>query len=194
MTGFLYLMIFIVAPSGAKSATAVNMSITLACDVGVALLLYELLRPVSRPIAILAALFRLAFVVAMALNALSFFGILNLMVHDSRSSSTFDMGYGISLIPFGVHCLLIGLLIYRASFLPKTLGILMAVAGLGYLIFIWPSLGQKLFFPYIVIPAVLGEGALTLWLLTMGVNVEKWRQQQASASIGKKKNPVPSTM
>ncbi len=57
----------------------------------------------------------------------------------------------------------------------------MAMAGLGYLMFLWPPLGQHLFFPYIVIPGVLGEGSLTLFLLIMGVNVERWEEQASAA-------------
>ena len=176
-------MIFIFAPSGAESATPTTMLITLVCDVGVALLLYELLRPVSKSLAVLAALSRLLFVVVLGVNALSFFGMVDLPVAQSRSPATFDVGYALSLIPFGAHCILIGLLIYRAGFLPTVLGVLMCIAGLAYSIFIWPALGQKLFFPYIVIPAILGEGSLTLWLLVMGVNVERWGRRKAGQSV-----------
>jgi hypothetical protein len=40
-----------------------------------------------------------------------------------------------------------------------------------------PALGNRLFIPWIVVPAVLGEASLTLWLLVMGVRVDKWQQQ-----------------
>jgi hypothetical protein len=86
------------------------------------------------------------------------------------------------MVPFGVHCLLTGYLISRSVFLPRILGILMALAGLGYLIFLWPSLGSRLFFPYIVIPGALGEGALTLWLVVIGVNAQRWTEQASAAT------------
>ena len=54
---------------------------------------------------------------------------------------------------------------------------LMVPAGLGYLIFLLPSLGDRLFFPCIVVPGVVGEGSLTLWLLVMGVNNIRWRER-----------------
>jgi hypothetical protein len=61
---------------------------------------------------------------------------------------------------------------------------LMLLAGLGYLIFLWPPLGDRLFFPYIVVPGVVGEGSLTLWLLVMGVNNIRWREQdERDASV-----------
>ena len=81
-----------------------------------------------------------------------------------------------SLVFFGFYCLLIGYLIFRSTFLPRILGVLMAIAGLGWLTFLWPSLAARLT-PYIFAPGVLGEGALTLWLLAMGVNAGRWNEQ-----------------
>jgi len=176
LAGLFYLGIFIMAPSGASTATPANLAITLTCDVAVAWLLYDVLRPVSRTLSMLAALFRIFFVIIMASTALSYFGYLHGLA-DSRSAARFDLGYAIALAPFAVHCVLIGLLIMRSIFLPRVLGMLVLIAGLAYLIFFWPTLGQKLFFPYFVIPAVLGEGSLTLWLLIMGVNSDRWREQ-----------------
>jgi hypothetical protein len=54
---------------------------------------------------------------------------------------------------------------------------LMVLAGLGYLIFLWPPLGDRLFFPYIVVPGIVAEGSLTLWLIVIGVNNIRWRKQ-----------------
>jgi hypothetical protein len=88
------------------------------------------------------------------------------------------------LIPFGLHCVLTGYLIVRSTFLPRILGMLMVLAGLGYLIFLWPPLGDRLFFPYIVVPGVIGEGSLTLWLLVMGVNNIRWREQAERGASG----------
>jgi len=180
IAGLLYLIIFIAAPSGAATATPAKMIITLACDTGVALILYELLKPVRRSVSLLAALFRLIFVAVMALNSLSYFGA---VVSSGRahSAAAFDVGYGIAMVPFGVHCLLIGYLIFESTFLPRILGVLMALAGLGYLTFLWPWLGSHLFFPYILIPGILGEGSLTLWLLVIGVNVQRWKEQANAA-------------
>ena len=180
ITGFLYLMIFLAAPSGAASATPVKMTINLACDLAVALLLYELLRPVSRSLSLLAALFRVIFFIVMSVTSLNYFGLLHLF-QKTQSAEAFDAGYGIALVPFGMSCLLIGYLVFRASFLPRILGVLMAVAGGAYLIFLWPALGSRLFIPWIVVPAVVGEASLTLWLLIMGVNVARWKQQDQVA-------------
>jgi hypothetical protein len=176
IAGVLYLGIFVAAPSGAHDATLAKMTITLACDTAVALLFYNLLKPVSRNVSLLAAAFRLIFVAVMSVNFLNFVGLLDLF-QSAHSAAAFNTGYGIALVPFGIHCLVTGYLIFRSNFLPRILGILIAIAGLGYLTFIWPPLGDRLFFPYIVIPGVVGEGSLTLWLIFVGVNTERWRHK-----------------
>src|ERR1700761_151649 len=176
IAGFFYLGIFLAAPSGAASATPVKIAINLACDLAVAFLLYELLRPVYRSLSLIAALFRVLFITVMSVTSLNYFGILHVF-QKSRSPEAFDAGYGIALIPFGISCLLIGYLVFRSTFLPRTLGVLMAIAGGAYLIFLRPALGARLFVPWIVVPAVVGEASLTLWLLIMGVNSARWNQQ-----------------
>ena len=187
VAGLLYVMIFIAAPSGAASATPVKMAINLACDLAVAFLLYDLLRPVSRRLSFLAALFRLIFVLVMVATSLNYFGLTDLF-QPPRSADAFDAGYGIALVPFGVSCILIGYLVFRSTFLPRILGVLMALAGGVYLIFLWPALGNRLFVPWILVPAVVGEASLTLWLLIMGVKADRWKlqkeKQRAAASLG----------
>ena len=86
---------------------------------------------------------------------------------------------------FGLHCLLVGCLILRSTFLPRIVGALMTFAGLGWLTFslanlLSPPLGRSLS-GYLVLPGALGEGSLTLWLLAMGVNAERWREQARAA-------------
>lgn len=182
IVGLLYLLIFAAAPSGAATATPTKMIITLACDTGVALILYGLFRPVSRSLSLLAALFRLIFVAIMAVNSLNYFGLGDLF-KGAHSAAAFNTGYGIALVPFGAHCVVLGYLILKSIFLPRILGILMALAGSGYLTFLWPPLGSHLFFPYILIPGILGEGSLTLWLIVIGVNVQRWNEQGGAALL-----------
>jgi hypothetical protein len=80
------------------------------------------------------------------------------------------------LAVFGVYCLLIGYLIFQSTFLPRILGLLMAFGGLGWLTFASSELANY-FSPYNLAPGILGEGALTVWLLIFGVNAEKWKEQ-----------------
>jgi Domain of unknown function (DUF4386) len=132
-----------------------------ACYIAVTLLFYCIFRLVNRSLSLLAALFSL---VGCAMGPLSLFHLV-----PSRINS---------LVFFGFYCLLIGYLIFRSTFLPRILGVLMAFAGLGWLTFLSPPLANHLS-PYIFAPGILGEGALTLWLLVMGVNEQQWKEETA---------------
>ncbi len=145
------------------SGRVVANLIATACYVAVTLLFYDLFKPVNRNLSLVAAFFSL---VGCAIGALS----------------SFDLApYHISpLVFFGFYCLLIGYLIFRSTFLPRILGAPMAFGGLGWLTFLSPPLANYLS-PYILAPGILGEGALTLWLLVMGVNTQRWKEQSSAA-------------
>ena len=133
-----------------------------ACYVAVTILFYEVFKPVNRGLSLIAAFFSLAGCAV---------GVLNL----------FQVALPSPLIFFGFYCLLTGYLIFRSTFLPRILGVLMAIGGLGWLTFLSPSLAHSLS-PFNLAPGILGEGALTVWLLVTGVNVERWKEQ-ARASV-----------
>ena len=84
------------------------------------------------------------------------------------------------MVFFGVYCLLIGYLIFRSAFLSRILGVLMALAGLGWLTFLSPPLANRLS-PYNLVLGFLAELALMLWLLARGVNVQRWKEQASAA-------------
>lgn len=68
---------------------------------------------------------------------------------------------------------------FGAKFLPKILGAFLVIAGIGWLVgsfasFLAPSLAL---FSYMMPISGLGELSFTLWLLVMGVNAAKWREQ-----------------
>jgi hypothetical protein len=88
-----------------------------------------------------------------------------------------------NLVFFGFYCLLIGYLIFKSTFLPRILGVLMAFGGLGWLTFLSPPLADYLS-PYTLAPGILGEGALALWLLVIGVNVQRWKERAGAAGSG----------
>ena len=82
------------------------------------------------------------------------------------------------------NCILIGYLIFRSTFLPRIIGVLLTIAGICYLInsfatFLAPSFAAHLY-PYILIPGG-AELVLAFWLLVMGVNVQRWREQASRA-------------
>ncbi len=94
-------------------------------------------------------------------------------------------GNTLGLVFFGFYCLLLGSLVFRARFLPRVLGLLPALAGAGWLV---GSFGSLLAPPfplsgYLLPVSGLGEGLFTLWLLVMGVNAGKWREQAAATRV-----------
>lgn len=89
-------------------------------------------------------------------------------------------GVDIGFVCFGVYCLLIGYLIFRSALLPRIAGALMSSGGLGYLTFLSQPLANYLS-PYNLVPSILGEGALTVWLLVFGINAERWKVHAAAA-------------
>lgn len=86
-------------------------------------------------------------------------------------------GYAIGLVFFGFYCLIIGYVIYKSQMLPKLLGVLYVISGLGYLINSFTMFLSKEFanpaFSYVAIPIFVGELSLCLWLLIMGVTNSK---------------------
>lgn len=156
IAGIFYLLTFIagglaLAIRGRLGFVAVI--IASICYVAVTLFFYDMFKPVNRTISLLAAIISLAGCVA---------GAAGLPVNP--------------LVFFGFYCLLIGYLILRSTFLPRILGALMLFAGLGWLTFLSATVANYLS-PYNFAPGLLGEAALTLWLLLKGVNVERWKDQ-----------------
>lgn len=157
-------------------------------DTAVSILLYLLLRPVSRSVSLIAASFRLLAHPAIgAVNLLNHFApvlLLNGVYSEALGEPQVEalslffleahgMGYLIAGAFFGAHCLLLGWLLFKSPLFPRIIGIFMAVAAAGYLI---ESFGTPLAPQYeavygwiVLVPAVLAELSLCLWLLIKGV-------------------------
>jgi hypothetical protein len=94
--------------------------------------------------------------------------------------------YSLHTVFFGFDILCMAYLVLRSTFLPRAIGVLLAIDGLAYLVysfayFLAPGFAAQLV-PWIQLPALVGEGSLCLWLLVVGVDVERWRKG-ASAAI-----------
>ncbi len=169
ITGVVYMLYFLTAVSAEVfvgrgrlvAFDAVNL-IAYAFYIAVTLLFYYMFKPVNRSLSLLAAFFSL---VGCANDVL---GIFNL--------APFKIS---SLVFFGPFCLLIGYLTFRSTFLPRILGVLMAFAGLGWLIFLTP-LANSLSI-YLKVLGFLAELSLMLWLIVKGVNVRRWKEQASAA-------------
>ena len=206
-TGVVYLLYFLTAILGAvltpgtpndivvheplfRWGFAVS-TISLALYVAVIALFYNLLRPVNRNLALLAAFFGIVGCAVQAFGSL--FQLAPLVVlGGSQYKSAFNSdqlhalaqmlldlsvqaGY-IGIVFFGAFDIVIGYLIFRSTFLPRVLGVLMVLAGLSWLSFLSPPLANHLLTPIEII-GFLAEAALMLWLLVLGVNVQQWNAQ-----------------
>ena len=167
IAGVFYLLTFVTGVFALVSSSGrlVANLIATVCYLAVTLLFYDLFKPVNKNLSLLAAFFSL---VGLACGTLSMFHLAPVRINN--------------LVFFGFYCLLIGYLIFRSTFLPRTLGVLMAIGGLGWLTFVSPQLAKSLS-PYIMFPGILGEGALTLWLLAFGVNVQRWKQTASTVLV-----------
>jgi hypothetical protein len=92
-----------------------------------------------------------------------------------------DRGAGVALAFFGFETLLEGWLILRSTFLPRWLGALVMIAGVGWLAFVTPSLGYAVF-NVVALIALIGSIAMIGWLLVKGVDEERWRALAAASA------------
>jgi Domain of unknown function (DUF4386) len=166
------------------------------------ILLYDLFRPVSRRLSLLAAVSNL---VGEAIQlSIGVFLLAPLAVLEgTRSSSAvdvaqsqtqalmflnfYDYGYAISMVLFGFWNILTGYLIFRSTFLPRILGVLLAISGLYYQIdnFVWflsPAFAAAHLEPYVFVIG-MAELLLALWLVVMGVNEQRWKEQASTAGV-----------
>jgi Domain of unknown function (DUF4386) len=92
-----------------------------------------------------------------------------------------ESAFNTFLVFFGLWLLLIGFLIFRSTFLPRVLGVLVAISGLGWSMYLVPPHASHLFMPYLAGASGLGEIPLLLWFLVVGVNPQRWKEQACAA-------------
>jgi hypothetical protein len=169
--------------------------IEMACQIAITVLFYELLKPAGRSVSLLAAFLGLAGCTIKTVSRLFYIAPL-LVLGGSHYLNVFnpeqlqalallflkvnDHGAAIALAFFGFYALLTGYLIVRSTFLPRILGVLSVSGGLGWLTFLYPPLGYRLF-PYLAAFGLLGAGSLIVWLLVFGMNEQRWKEQATAA-------------
>ena len=169
--------------------------ILLVCAVALTMILYILLRPVNKNLALLAVFFNIVEFPIEAVSKLCLFAALFLSGNADYmkafephqlhalvkiSLQLHDYGFGIDLVFFGFACLVYGYLLFRSGYFPRTLGVLIAIAGLSYLansftLILAPAYAGRTFF--FLVFALIGELSLCLWLMVKGVNVPKWNEK-----------------
>jgi hypothetical protein len=179
--------------------------LAVAFHIAWATLFYDLFRAVNRTLSLLAAFVLLVGCALLASSSLlqaaslvslkgggSFgaFTVPQLQALALLFLNLNSQAYNIFLVFFGLYLLLIGYLIVRSTFMPRILGVAYALAGLGYLTLLSPPLAHALS-PYNLAPAALGEPALMLWLLVIGVNAQRWQEQARAANAEASDQRVP---
>jgi len=158
--------------------------IEMAANVGTTVLFYELLRPVSKSVSLLSTgwgltgciikTFARAFYIA-PLFVLGGTGVLSAFNIEQLQSIALvllrvnSQGASLALPFFGLEWVLRGYLITRSTYLPRWLGVLSFISGLGWLTYFYPPLGSRLFVILALI-ALTQSAALIFWLLVFGVN------------------------
>jgi hypothetical protein len=170
--------------------------IVLICDVFISWALYLILQKTDPHLSLLAALFRLTYTVAQIGVLLNLVSVLDFVGASDPTSAlaaideaawpyyfltAHNTGFTLTLIFFGLHLLLLGYLVIRSSFLPALIGLLVMIAGAGY---VADGFNEILALNYggvpnaalfiVLAPALVGEGSLMLWLLIRGLNRRKW--------------------
>jgi hypothetical protein len=170
--------------------------IEMACQVAITALFYVLLKPAGRSISLAAAFLGLTASIIKTFSRVFFIAPL-FILGDAHYLSVFtaeqlqalallflkvnDRGAGIALVFFGFYAILTGYLIIKSTFLPRILGMLSVLGGLGWLTFLYPPLGGRLF-PFLAIFAILGAASLIVWFMVYGVNEQRWKEQAGAAT------------
>lgn len=170
----------------------------MAGQIATVVLFYQLLKPVSRTGAMLAAAFELTGCGIKIFSRLFYFapllvvgsggahlGAFNKEQLDAMALLLFrinDYGAAIALAFFGFSTVLQGWLIYKSGFLPRWLGVIEMIGGVGWLTFLSPSLGMSVFL-YVALYSLVGVLITVGWLLTVGVDEQRWRQRAAEAAV-----------
>ncbi len=170
--------------------------IEMACCIAVTALLYDLLKPVNKSVSLLAAFFGLVAIIVKTFSRLFLIAPLFLLggadylsVFTGPQLQALALGFlqvnaqgaGVAMVFFGFYAVLTGYLFFTSTFLPRFLGVLGVMGGLGWLTFLWLPLGLHLA-TYLSVFALLGAAAKIGWLLVVGVNEQRWKERSSAAA------------
>ena len=168
----------------------------MVAQVALSAMFYDLLKPVNRSLARIAAIIGVTGSGIKTMARLFFYAPLILLGGapylaaippaqlEALSLALIrinNQGAAIALVFFGFETLFRGWLMVHAGFLPRFLGVLSMIGGLGWLAFLWPPFGFQAF-GLVAVFALAGTIATTGWLLVRGVDDEKWRTRASLAA------------
>jgi hypothetical protein len=203
--GYLFILGNALTESGDAAATAANIlgreglfwlgfvltMLAVVFHIAWALLMYELLKPINRSLSSFSVFIMLIGCAIQAVMCVFYLAPLPLL-HGGSVFGALTPGqlqalafmflklntyaFDVYLVFFGLWCILTGYLIFKSTFLPRVLGLLLMISGLGWVIYLLPPIATRLF-PFIAGASALGEVPLEFWLIVMAVNAQRWKEQ-----------------
>lgn len=169
----------------------IGFIIMLFFDVLLVRSLFDLTKSISKNISYLASFFRLLHAVFFGVALFKFLEIYQL-TRESNSTNIqnsvaellldFDKLWTVGLLFFGVHLIVLGYLAIKSTYIPKTLGVLLLLAAIGYIIDGLAKLFMSNYSDYkdvfeviVIMPSVIGEFSLAVWLLIKGFNKKQFK-------------------
>lgn len=191
---------------GLFRAGFVSDLVVFVIEVAQAAVLFILFAPVSRPLALVMSFARLAQATILGLNLLNMYTGLQVLTSPEYATAlggggaealafvflrAQSFGYELGLMFFALHLFALGYLVYRSGFLPRALGVLLVVSGLGYAlnglaVFLAPGVADVTA-TAVIVAALIGELPLTVWLLIKGIDADRWYGRSAEPGM------VPAT-
>ncbi|MBZ0296639.1 MAG: DUF4386 domain-containing protein [Anaerolineae bacterium] len=168
--------------------------IILLSEVVLSVILYVLLKPVNKTLSLLAAVSRLVMTTIHGINLLNYFFVLLILGNPAYMAAfgvdqgetlvslfleAHNYGFTIGIAFLTLHVFTLGYLIYKSGYIPRILGLLFLIAGIGYFI----DSSAILLLPnyqtpdFLALPIAVAEIAFPLWLLIKGVNVAQWKKR-----------------
>ena len=152
-------------------------------DIVVAWALYVFFAPVHRHLSLLAALFQLVYATLGLAALMNLFAVLNSANSPYLAEqvaagqmntqlhlllTAYRTEWGVALVLFGIHLLLIGYLAFRSTYVPRAVGVALAVAGGGYVTYVVGSYLLPEVNLGLLMATFLLEPVFMVWLLWKG--------------------------
>jgi hypothetical protein len=172
--------------------------IEMSCQITMTVLMYDLLKPVSKSVSLLAATFGLVGCVIKTLARLFFIApVIVLGAGGAHYLSAFNgnqlqalallflrVNYHaetIAMVFFGLYAIVKGYLVMSSTFLPRVLGVLSVLGGLGWLTYLYEPFASRVV-SYILIASIGGALTNIVWLLVFSVDEKRWKEQARTSA------------
>jgi hypothetical protein len=168
----------------------------MVCQITMTALFYELLKPVNKGLSMLSAWISLTGCVVKIFTRVFYIAPLFLLsgepylkVFSAEQTQSLallslkinEQGAAIALLLFGFATILKGWLVFKSTFLPRFLGVVSIIAGLGWLCFLYPPLAYKAL-PVMLLLGLIGTVLHIFWLLVFGVDEARWKEMARAAA------------